>query len=128
MLLHFFSCGSNSFACPLEKCIPLSSLCNGVRECPTGDDEESIYCDITNHCKSHPQGLTHRCGFDGKCISPDRLCDGVADCKDASDERIQSQCLREEEFYETGIASRDLIKCPRIPISEVRKNRNTIVA
>jgi hypothetical protein len=47
-----FGCGSSQYACssvlniPVlkPKCIELNQICNGVKDCPAGDDEQNDFC------------------------------------------------------------------------------------
>nr|QKO28254.1 vitellogenin receptor [Penaeus vannamei] len=62
-------------------CIPLVSVCNGVRDCPLGEDEDCDYC--ARHefsCSSHG------------CIPRGWMCDGEKDCTDGSDESPYAGC------------------------------------
>nr|QBM78333.1 vitellogenin receptor [Calliptamus italicus] len=75
-------CQGNEFQCEKDKkCIPMASRCNGVPDCPGGDDErDCVQCrDYDFQCDS------------GQCISSEMKCDGTEQCQDGSDER---QCER----------------------------------
>ncbi|XP_020287801.1 vitellogenin receptor [Pseudomyrmex gracilis] len=57
-------------------CISRVVLCDGVRNCPQGDDENSC-------TKCYADEFTCR---NGECIEKEFACDGEADCMDGSDE------------------------------------------
>ena len=64
---------STMFKCPGTYCVPISKRCNGVEDCPYGDDEDG--CDSANHCRGRL-----RCRS-GVCIGLNEICDGVTQCK-----------------------------------------------
>ncbi|VDI04223.1 Hypothetical predicted protein [Mytilus galloprovincialis] len=83
-------CHSSQFECSPIQCIPMTSLCDNVKDCDNGKDE---YCDSDD---------SDRCFLceDGECISPTLpryhynwgkpfwyICDGFKHCKDGSDEQ-----------------------------------------
>ncbi|GMS89022.1 hypothetical protein PENTCL1PPCAC_11197, partial [Pristionchus entomophagus] len=72
--LHF-DCHDSS-----KPCIPLEWICDGVHDCPNGQDE--AHCSYLHDCSSHQ--LMCR---DGECISANYRCDGQSDCTDGSDEK-----------------------------------------
>ena len=76
--LHW-SC-QRSFKCRLSYCIPLRYVCNGVVDCPEGDDEEG--CKADSPC---PTSL--RCRR-GACIHQTEVCDGIVHCPLGDDERV----------------------------------------
>ncbi|XP_022249380.1 G-protein coupled receptor GRL101-like, partial [Limulus polyphemus] len=59
-----------------EVCIHEVSLCNGISECPHGDDESALICGC----------LTNELYCNGTCIDDIRRCDTQQDCPDGSDE------------------------------------------
>ena len=66
-----FSC-PNHFKCLGSYCIPLHLVCDGIKDCPTGQDEEhcgEFFCHGYFQCKA-----THL------CLHLNYLCDGVVDC------------------------------------------------
>ncbi|XP_076112740.1 uncharacterized protein LOC143080656 [Mytilus galloprovincialis] len=94
-------CHSSQFECSPIQCIPMTSLCDNVKDCDNGKDE---YCDSDD---------SDRCFLceDGKCISPTLpryhynwgkpfwyICDGFKHCKDGSDEQ-EDRC---EEPWSLG--------------------------
>ncbi|XP_066983071.1 uncharacterized protein [Macrobrachium rosenbergii] len=72
-------CHKDTFQCASSgRCISWFYVCNGVRECEDGSDEDSC---LPHRCPP----LAHTCR-DGTCISRSRICDGKAHCPDGSDE------------------------------------------
>ncbi|XP_052812440.1 uncharacterized protein LOC128240004 [Mya arenaria] len=69
------SCAQGEFKCN-GTCFDNDRLCDGVRDCLDGEDEEG--CD----CRSD----TFSCSTSTECIHNSLYCDGTADCADASDE------------------------------------------
>ncbi|KAM4706690.1 low-density lipoprotein receptor-related protein 2-like [Discoglossus pictus] len=73
------SCGATHQSVCKDKCIPISWLCNGERDCPDGTDE---VCDQACHGDINAWQCDN-----GKCISRSWRCDGDTDCLDGSDEK-----------------------------------------
>ena len=74
---HLTSCVSMEcvglFKCPLSYCLPLRLVCDGVSDCPWGEDEDvcsnpPLLCPGMLRCKG------------GGCIHPVHVCDGHVDC------------------------------------------------
>ena len=42
--LHNVDCTNDEFTCKSGKCIPLLTVCDDVKDCPDGDDEENCDC------------------------------------------------------------------------------------
>ena len=62
------------YKCPMSYCLPLSRVCDGVRDCPRGDEERN--------CPSLPMlcpGM-FRCKGSGGCVHQSHVCDGIRDC------------------------------------------------
>ncbi|KRF94150.1 uncharacterized protein Dmoj_GI15893, isoform C [Drosophila mojavensis] len=72
------SCASDQFRCRDGNCVSQDDVCNGIRQCMDGSDEEN--CDILQ-CQ-HNQ---FRCR-NGQCVSLTARCNGKTDCQDSSDE------------------------------------------
>ena len=69
-------CQSQQYECSDGTCISTGSLCDGVSDCFSGDDEASYRCD----------GLSFTCS-NGQHILLSHYCDYSHDCVDGSDER-----------------------------------------
>ncbi|KAL7676000.1 hypothetical protein ACOME3_002259 [Neoechinorhynchus agilis] len=68
------------FQCISGKCIPISFLCDGVKDCEDGDDE-----DTPDSCPKDCYEGQLAC-YDGTCIDASLICDGTKDCPDGEDE------------------------------------------
>uniref|UniRef100_A0A914CDN1 EGF-like domain-containing protein n=1 Tax=Acrobeloides nanus TaxID=290746 RepID=A0A914CDN1_9BILA len=110
-------CSDDQFMCTSTgRCIPYEETCDGVAECPNGEDEfleycaervcrkdyfscgngvcipKSKRCDKNNDCRNHQDELNCECAEhefkckNGMCISNAKRCDNRKDCSDASDE------------------------------------------
>ena len=55
-------CPVGQWLCPNEKCIDREKVCNGIRDCPSGNDENQSSCDQV-YCDSG-----HFFCSKGKCI------------------------------------------------------------
>ncbi|XP_070224095.1 low-density lipoprotein receptor class A domain-containing protein 1 isoform X2 [Bos mutus] len=83
-----------------SSCIPASSVCDGVRACAHGEDEEEALCLGRNFLEvkelepglagavpqSLPGFLVAHCGDPASWIYSDQMCDGINNCGDCSDE------------------------------------------
>ncbi|XP_023558443.1 low-density lipoprotein receptor class A domain-containing protein 1 [Octodon degus] len=67
-----------------RSCIPASGVCDGLRTCPHGEDEDESLCRDAPH--SLPSFLVARCGDPASWIYSDQKCDGTNNCGDCSDE------------------------------------------
>lgn len=75
-------CQTHQFRCNSGNCIQDSWLCDGIRDCDGGEDEEN--CDGTVVCQ--PGLKQFKCRTDGSCIPMRQVCDGIVNCPDRSDE------------------------------------------
>ena len=86
-----------SYKCPLSYCIPQRYVCDGVVDCPKGEDESS--CKDPLSC---PGMLKCR---QGQCVHPSEVCDGIVHCAMADDERAcLGECPRGCECYGRAIS------------------------
>ena len=73
---------TDKFQCSSGECIWKAWVCDGDKDCETGEDESEETCRDHVTCTS----AQFRCERSGQCISFDSLCDGKVDCDDHSDE------------------------------------------
>ncbi|XP_013411103.1 prolow-density lipoprotein receptor-related protein 1 [Lingula anatina] len=75
-------CAEDMFDCSEGVCIPFELTCDGIINCPLGQDENTTYC----RYRKCPAGffgcLNHR------CVKNETQCDGKDDCGDNSDELL----------------------------------------
>ena len=62
----------NHYKCVESYCIPLHLVCDGVEDCPTGQDED--------HCGEYSCQGFYQCRSTHLCLHTNYLCDGVIDC------------------------------------------------
>ncbi|KAJ8779663.1 hypothetical protein J1605_012547 [Eschrichtius robustus] len=67
-----------------RSCIPASRVCDGIRTCAHGEDEEEALC--RDMPQSLPGFLVAHCGDPASWIYSDQKCDGINNCGDCSDE------------------------------------------
>lgn len=70
------SCPGNSYFCFKEKnCISLVQVCNGIKDCLFGEDEENCMNVVYFECKDEKLNIPYQF-----------VCDFIYDCQDKSDE------------------------------------------
>ena len=72
------------YKCIESYCIPTRKLCDGMVDCPSGEDEEN--CD-TLSCPGHL-----RCSQSAFCVPPHEVCDGKRHCPRGDDENFCLLC------------------------------------
>jgi hypothetical protein len=78
------ACGFDEFLCTSrEKCIPVQSVCNEIRDCADGSDEVICKSDVIIGCRTNAV----QCPGFSRCVSTSSLCDGQVHCPDGWDER-----------------------------------------
>ncbi|XP_063417889.1 G-protein coupled receptor GRL101-like [Mytilus trossulus] len=75
-----FLCPPGYFKCQNSYCIPPKLFCNGIQDCPRGEEEY-------NCSKPLCSGL-FRCHSSNLCLNPDKRCNGFADCPQFDDELL----------------------------------------
>lgn len=74
-------CPRSTYSCDKsDKCLLLSSLCDGLDDCEDGTDEKN--CPLNPDCESNK----FSCDENGKCLPLTWVCDSISDCNDNTDE------------------------------------------
>ncbi|XP_053978841.1 vitellogenin receptor isoform X2 [Hylaeus volcanicus] len=103
------ACESGEVKCrEHDKCIKLHQRCDGVQDCPNGEDESDV-CDelqLSNCAKDQFQ-----C-HNGECVNKEAVCNSHYDCTDRSDEQDcdKKECNSKEfECHEGTCISKYLV-------------------
>jgi len=67
-------------------CIPEAWKCDGIWDCPAGEDEGREFCDVSKCANNHNLTYWFQCNDTGRCISIDDVGNGQIDCVDGEDE------------------------------------------
>lgn len=81
---NWFYCANSTF----ETCISPELVCNGLQNCPSGEDE--MNCNDIKPPKKYSGDCTHvefKCQRDQICIPLSKKCNGHRDCSDGADEQ-----------------------------------------
>ena len=70
----------NHYKCLGSYCIPLHLVCDGIKDCPTGQDED--------HCKEFDCQGYFQCKGMQLCLHLNYVCDGVIDCLLYNDDEL----------------------------------------
>nr|XP_054760730.1 uncharacterized protein LOC129267001 [Lytechinus pictus] len=91
------TCPSNEFQCSDGNCIETFDLCNGVKDCLGGEDEDQD-CDNFDHseCGTNDDKFVCHTPLGPYCIYPQYRCNGIRDCFYSEDE-TDCEC-QENEF------------------------------
>ena len=74
------ACPNTHFQCNEPYCLPVYLYCNGVADCPNGEDEME--------CHLHSCTGFYRCRSSTVCVHAEHLCDGRPQCPQRDDEWI----------------------------------------
>ena len=91
---RFIECRQH-FKCMMSYCIPTRKICDGIIDCPVGEDEancEEYICPGHMRCT----GVTY-------CVPPHEICDGISHCPRQDDEKYCQVCPHGCQCKGTGI-------------------------
>lgn len=110
-----FNCGGDDDENDTDSysfCIDSSKICDNVRDCANGADENKTICENTL-CPEK----SYRCSYGG-CVPETVLCDGFFDCLDGSDES-QELCI----ILNCPNCTNVLVSCPSLVENNIQSNR-----
>ena len=82
-LCRYIECPQH-FKCLGSYCIPIRKVCDGIVDCPVGDDEAS--------CRGYKCPGHMLCHGTTYCVPPHEICDGVSHCPQQEDEKHCQAC------------------------------------
>eukprot|EP00092_Neocalanus_flemingeri_P007207 GFUD01007785.1.p1 GENE.GFUD01007785.1~~GFUD01007785.1.p1 ORF type:complete len:502 (+),score=98.43 GFUD01007785.1:923-2428(+) len=85
---YHFACGP---ACEITEHNYQYITCDGVEDCPDGNDEKGCDCPGMWNCTTCLQGHKFKCKDLSACVKEEQICDGVSQCSDGSDEFCSQQ-------------------------------------
>ncbi|XP_076115699.1 uncharacterized protein LOC143083057 [Mytilus galloprovincialis] len=110
-----FLCPPGYFKCQNSYCIPPKLFCNGIQDCPRGEDEY-------NCSKPLCSGL-FRCHSSHLCLNPDKRCNGFADCPKFDDELLcHTECAGTCNHFLENIYPESFSGLDSLPMISLREN------
>ncbi|XP_014221695.1 sortilin-related receptor-like [Trichogramma pretiosum] len=106
---HPAVCKDHQFRCFNGECIDTNWMCDGAKDCTTGEDE--LYCNNGSHGCDEDQ---FKCINDGSCVALTKVCNGIDECPDGSDERgcdHHPPSISPTATCNTGFFPCDLTRC-----------------
>ncbi|KAK3596992.1 hypothetical protein CHS0354_009129 [Potamilus streckersoni] len=94
-----FICPPNFVKCPGSYCLAVRLMCDGLQQCPNGEDE----ADCGSRGRVCPGYF--RCNQSNICLSPSQVCDGFNHCPAGDDEKFcntscSSMCVCQGTFVD----------------------------
>ncbi len=105
---EMFQCPRH-FKCPSAYCIPTYYVCNGIPDCPNGEDEMS--------CSNLTCPGLLECHLDNLCVHPDNVNDGTTDCIQSADDEDTPQI--ESCVWNSCRCRSDMLICSNTTIPSV---------
>ncbi len=103
------SCHPFEFVCPGEKCIPYTSVCDGVQDCTQNADE---ICKLNHSRESNIEEMymMYTC-VSGEQIPSKYVNDLIPDCYDGDDEELYHNKTKQRLVYDIKCQSEDMLPC-----------------